>query len=252
MGRIIRTFRAHRLSYKIDILIALIIMLNILLISSWAYNMLKQIGQNIPAEYDLGIIDRYGYTGIRVTYDTEPVDVELISPSGKRYDKNTCNSYEINETDKTITAMVDTTEIGLWRARLNQKTNRNIKYAFLTKASSIIHMDGGEIIEINGDPYVTFVPVMETSNGNTCEYSMWIKNRNKAFPLSSGDVALNKKAYIMIDPPKSAFTGDNYILILTLTSKTEKPTHVSKEFTIFLAEYTEPDAGKETVSKNGQ
>ena len=197
--------------------------------------------------YILGKLTQYGYVGATVTYDNEPVSITLISPSGKTYTKSSATIYEIDPKKKTVTTMVDTTELGIWQIGLNQKTNRTIKYTFIHKPSLTIHLEHVEIIDIEGDPYVCFTPIMSTSQTNICSYNILIKNQHRAYIIDSGTVPLNKKAYVLIAPDKPAFNGETYQLQLSVNSMLDPPTTDSAILTILLPEI---EQDKTTLSEN--
>ena len=228
----------------------LIILMNLMAVILCIKNIIIHVNRYFPLTYNLGIIDRYGYVGVKIKYDTEPVDVELISPTGKHYQKDNCNIYETDKTNKTIIAMVDTTETGLWKTGINQKNNKNINYTFLTRTSSVLHMEDAKIIEIDGDPYISFIPVMGSEYASECSYSIILKNKDKSFSLKTGKAPLNKQACIMLDPPESAFTGDSYNVTISISSLTEKPTHTSQTFNIFLAEHKEKEINNDNNTES--
>ena len=91
------------MSSKIKWLIAITIILNISLVAICLILMKSQHYNDLPQTYKLGKAEQSGYIGVELTYDKEPVDIELISPTGKRFGKQHTNVYNIDTNKKQMT-----------------------------------------------------------------------------------------------------------------------------------------------------
>lgn len=169
--------------------------------------------------YKLGIHNGYGYAGAEIRYDTEPVHVTLITPSGKRLNSSNADIYETDHVQKTITIMEDSEEQGLWQIEMDKRSNRAITYAFVEKPSKTLYIKDTCITEIQGIPYLKFIPVMSTENTKNCQYSITIQSPRHSFAIAGGKALLNKAAYIKITPPDAAMNGETYQMKLSV--KTE-------------------------------
>lgn len=192
--------------------------LNIFLIGLLMYSSYTTSSKNTPTIYHLGEITQPGYVGVKVTYDKEPVDIVLISPDDKTISKNLMSEYNINDKKHIIYAYYDTDKLGEWHVSLNQKRNKFVQYEFLQQPSNTIHIQDINIKEIHGVPHVEFTPLMSTKYSTKCNYSIIIENDHRSFSLDSGEVKLNKKAYITINPPDIAFNDEAYVLTLNVIS----------------------------------
>lgn len=63
---------------------------------------------------------------VTVKYDVEPIDFVIISPNGSRYAADGCDSYIIDENQKTIKMVVHTKDTGSWTIDKNLKSNNII------------------------------------------------------------------------------------------------------------------------------
>ncbi len=224
---------------KIKIIIVLIALINLILFITWGKSLLKDYKKYSNQIYELGTMDEQGSIGVTVKYTNEPVNITLISPSGKEINRKEMDEYEIDEKNKTITAWADTKELGKWKLKLNQKSNRTIRYTFSKKKSRKIHLEQTSIAMLNDMPHIVFTPVMSTENCTTCTYSMLLANTQHAFILNSGETMLNKKACIAIDPDEAAFNDETYQLKLTVTSlDKEIPSSDTKELNVLLPKLT--------------
>lgn len=205
-------------SKKLNIIIALIVMINIALLILWLQTLNLINDKNTQKTYNLGRITQYGYVGAILHYDTEPMEISLVSPSKKEIKSEMMDIYNIDKKTKTITALYDTKELGTWKIRINEKSNNVIKYEFIQRPSNVIHLTEVNITTINDDPYITFTPIMNTNKTNYCKYTILLSNENKAFAIDSGNANLNKKNCILIDPNIHAFDGSTYQLTLSVVS----------------------------------
>ena len=203
---------------KTNLLIALIIFINAIIFLLWLYQFNGKFSINAKQEYILGTIDEYCCVGLKLSYNKEPAEITIVSPSRRKYSKNYCDVYEIDESKKIITALIDTKEIGQWSVIINKKSNKSIQYEFVTAASPSLYLSNVKLTEIDGLPYLTFLPTMHAENETKCKYAISMRSDKKSFVLSNGDTPLNEQAYILIEPSKHAYTGDKYTIRLAIQS----------------------------------
>lgn len=79
---------------------------------------------NIMKTYDACEINSPCKLTFTVNYNKEPVDIELISPSGKKYTKYTADTYHISNSAVVLT--VTTEDIGQWKCSYNTKRNTKL------------------------------------------------------------------------------------------------------------------------------
>ena len=193
----------------------------VLLIIMFIHSLHINIVNNTPSEYALGEITSPGWVGVKVVYDKEPVDIMLLSPTGKRISKQFMDKYFVDDVKHVIYAYYDTEELGTWKLSINKKHNRSVQYTFLEGPSDKIHVIDVKITELNGLPYVEFTPIMDDNSNSKCMYSIIIENDKHSFSLKSGKVKLNKKAYVLINPSDAAFNNETYLLKLNVISITD-------------------------------
>lgn len=207
-----------KLKYLIGILITFIIGLVavfLLLLKSQYYN-------NTLKLYELGTAEQCGYVGVELVYDNEPVDVELISPSGKHYNKQTVSIYNINTDKRTITVLYDTSELGEWVVSFNEKTNERITYSFINKPSPTLNVTDVNLVKIEDYYYVKFTPVMESDIYKTCKFTITLSSNNCSFLLDDGNVKLNETTYILFNPKETAYNGDMYSIKIAIQTQDEQ------------------------------
>ena len=205
-----------KLSGKIQFTICLLTLTEILLFLLCFRSLAIQKKDNTSHIYELGIYTGYGYTGAEIHYDREPVDVTLITPSGKKLKPQYADIYEIDYDTKTITIMEDSNESGLWTIELNKKSNIQVTYSFITKPSDTLYIKNAEITDINGEQYLTFTPVMSTGYTKICQYSVTLSNSKHSFAVANGNALLNKTSYVKIIPQNAAMNGETYDLRLAV------------------------------------
>lgn len=166
--------------------------------------------------YKLGTLSEYGYMGIDLSYDKEPVDITLISPTGKKFDESNCDVYTVDKNNKRITALIDTKEIGQWDVMFDKKFNRAIRYSPVTEASPTLYLTDVKFTEINKKQYISFIPIMSDKNNTDCKYSITMSNNKKSFDMGSGKAKLNEPSYIEISPNKNAYDETNYTVQITV------------------------------------
>lgn len=210
------------MSSKIKWLIAITIILNISLVAICLILMKSQHYNDLPQTYKLGKAEQSGYIGVELTYDKEPVDIELISPTGKRFGKQHTNVYNIDTNKKQMTVLCDTTELGEWTISFNKKTNKHISYVFINKPSPTLNITDVNIVKIKDYYYVKFTPVMETGTIVTCKYSITLTSTQHSFTLDDGNVKLNETAYILFNPNPLAYNGELYDIKIALQTQDEK------------------------------
>lgn len=86
--------------------------------------------------YTLGINKRIGTIGADIKYDVQPVDVILVSPSGKQYSNSV-----IDQENKIMQITTVSNEKGKWKIIYNKKANKSIKYSMIVRPSQTVMMD---------------------------------------------------------------------------------------------------------------
>lgn len=208
-----------RITRKITLIIILTIMTNISLLLILGKEIKQEKKKYIQETYSLGEISQVGYVGFEISYDNEPIDVELISPSGKSTPRDYYEKYDINTQNHIITAYKDTTELGEWKIRFHKGHNSLIKYRLISQPSTTIHLTNVRLLDIENEPYISFMPIMDDSVVNTCNYALSLKNKNHSFSLESGQTKLNETAYVKIEPDINAFNGEAYTLTISIVGQ---------------------------------
>ena len=118
----------------------LIMLLNIILLGITGYFGVQLLRHDIDSyqmkTYTLGVNKRVGTIGADIKYDVQPVDVILISPSGKQYSNSV-----IDQENKIMQITVISDEKGEWKIIYNQKANKSIKYSMIVRPSQTVMMD---------------------------------------------------------------------------------------------------------------
>lgn len=197
---------------KVKILLILAIVLNIILIILYGITKFDENNNQIKQTYKLGDVTEYGYVGVELTYDKEPVDIELITPSGEHIYPRYADFYSIDETNRVITLLYDTDELGEYQIAFNVKSNTSINYTFINEPSPTLRMSDLRIVKIDNYYYIEFTPYMalDEDDDTTCKYTVTLYNVNKSFVIDSGSVNLNETAYVIFNPNPAAYTGDMY------------------------------------------
>lgn len=203
---------------KTNFLIALVIFANIIIISLWLLQNHTRLLNNGLQDYSLGTLTQYGYIGIELSYDKEPVDITLLSPSGQKLTKEYFDVYEVDELNHRMTALIDSNNLGQWQVALNKKSNTTVKYSFITGESPTLYLTNVKLTEINGLPYVTFLPIMSKDGNDECKYAITMSGKSKFFALDNGTVTLNEQAYILIEPDKNSYTENKYTIRVAVQS----------------------------------
>jgi hypothetical protein len=233
-------------SEKITVMIMLTAAIAICLDLIAAKSFYEKILNSDKVTYNLGTNSQYGYVGVKVYYDSEPVDISLMSPSGLVYSEKQMNIYEIDTEGMTMTALIDTSETGEWKVMLNKKSNSALKYAFMVQPSLTIHIEDARVTEIDGKPYVSFMPIMSTENTDKCKYSLTLRNSNYSLPLATGTTPLNEKTFIPVEANDSAYNGSSYTIRLAVSSMEDEATSDYADLAIVL--YRKP--ATQDVSNN--
>lgn len=169
--------------------------------------------------FTLGEATMPGYIGAEVYYDTEPVDVALISPSGRTYTRNYTSVYNIDPTTKTITVLVDCDDLGEWKISTNTLGNKQVKFKFMNTTSPTLYLTNTAITqEDDGRFYVKFCPIMTVIDDESVNYSLVLNGAGYSYPLTDGNgvTRLNETSYILLNPPENAYDGREYTIHLSV------------------------------------
>lgn len=200
------------MSTKIKVLLFLAISLNVILLTLYFVSKLDTNDNNTKQTYKLGEASQYGYVGVKLTYDKEPVEIEIITPSGTHVYPKYADVYYIDENTKTMVLLKDTDELGEYQVTFNVKSNENINYSFVNEPSPTLRISELRLVKIDKYYYVEFTPYMrlnETDDKN-CKYSITLYNSNKSFVIDVGETAINETAYVLFNPSTHAYTGESY------------------------------------------
>lgn len=204
-------------SNKLKTLMIILIVMNLILIIIYAASVKKEKVNSELQTYKLGTATVPGYIGVEMQYDTDIVDIELITPSGKHINKLNVDVCEINEENKTITFLKDTDEMGDWFVSFNTKHNTNINYKFISKYSPTLRMTDIELIKSNNYYYLSFTPMMETTDDiTTVKSSVTMQSQKHSFFLDTNEIKLNEPAYILFNPKYNAYNGEMYTIRVSL------------------------------------
>ena len=106
-------------------------------------------------------VERPCMINLEAAFDVEPVDLELMSPSGILYDASTATSYT-SEAGRVTMSLI-ATETGNWQVLSNQKANTAVGVTFSTQYVENIFAQNVSISDTtDGKTAVSFMPMYKS------------------------------------------------------------------------------------------
>ena len=182
---------------------------------------------NFMNRYAIGTADNCGYIGIKLTYDDVPVDLALFDISGHKYTKNSPNVlYELNETEKTITLLADSDELGVWSAEFNTKSNNHITYSLIQTPSETLYIVNPHIIQKDdGFYYLVFSTTLANDTEKLAVCNLTLSKSSFSYGFNKTEIKLNTETEIQLQFPDHVFTDEDYKLRINLNTPSDKATN---------------------------
>lgn len=146
-----------------------------------------------------------------VTFDNEPIEIQLITPSGKHYAEAEFNTYEI--TDNKIICTVNTDEIGEWKVEYNNLTNTDVKITYDLLPPNQLYFEN---VKINNDAKNFTVSLktiyQDQSDKNTkvnCLIRMSSDTKNKSVAIYDAEIPINQELTLECNT-SNLVTGTNW------------------------------------------
>lgn len=137
-------------------------------------------------------------------YDSEPMDLALVSPKGESYGPAQADVYNDNGSG-LITMELLTQESGSWNIKYNQKTNNSISFHVRQEYAKQVFLTVSEpeVKQATKRTYLTVTPQFEdgsdTKTKIMCNVTLTNISASSGKVVYSGQISLNRSTRVQLD-----------------------------------------------------